>query len=337
MKLTTTLAATLLLSVGGLAAAAAPAVQKTTVKLATLVPEGSVWDKAFRKMGSDWAAATDGRVQLRIYGGGMAGDEDVVVRKMRIGQLNAASLTTSGLGEITDAYKLFEVPLFFQSVEEVIHVLEKINPILEAKLEEKGFVLLGYGHTGWVHFFSTEPIEGIDDLRRLKQFVWGGSNRMVQWWKENGFKPVALAATDIMPALQTGMVESIPATPLTTLSLQWFRQTPYMTEMNVMPFLGGTVISKKVWDKLSPEDQKAMREAAAEAEAYLFEEVPRQEREAIAEMEERGLTVVSQGDGKWVVEAANSFREAMRGIVPSDILDVATEARDAYRAKSATE
>jgi len=337
MKLISTITAAALLLTGGAAMASAPALQKTTVKLATLVPEGSVWDKAFRKMGSDWASATNGRVQLRIYGGGMAGDEDVVVRKMRIGQLNAASLTTSGLGEITDAYKLFEVPLFFQSVDEVIHVLEKINPVLEQKLEEKGFVLLGYGHTGWIHFFSTEPIESIEDLKRLKQFVWGGNNRMVEWWKDNGFKPVALAATEIMPALQTGMVESIPSTPLTTLSLQWFRQTPYMTEMNVMPFLGGTVISKKVWDALSAEDQKAMKEAAAEAEAYLFEEVPRQEREAIAEMEQRGLTVVSQGDGGWVVDAAKSFREGMRGIVPSDILDLATAARDAYRAKNTTE
>src|SRR5439155_773451 len=143
-----------LVSLATLPPAAARA-QTAVVKLATLVPEGSVWDKALREMGAEWTTATQGRVKLQVYPGGVA----------------------------------------------------------------------------------------VEELRKVKMFCWAGDDRAVQRWKAGGFLPVALAATDIMTGLQTGMIEAYPTTPLLALTLQWYRMTPNMVAVGMAPLVGGLVIT----------------------------------------------------------------------------------------------
>ena len=304
----------------------------TTLKLATLVPEGSVWDKALREMGAEWKQASEGRVTLRIYPGGVAGSELDVLRKMRIGQLQAATLTTVGLEELDAGFKALTVPLFFDSYDEFFHVLEGLSPALEKRLEAKGFVLLHWGHAGWVHFFSRSAVHSIDDLKKLKIFVTAGSEGMVSWWTNNGFKPVSLSPTDIMMGLQTGMIDVLPTTPLAGLSLQWFRQTPFMHELGLTPLTGATIVSKRTWDRLEPADREKLLAAAKTVERRLTEEIPRQDDQAIEEMKARGLEVTTSDDLPEWEEAARDFGASMRGgMVPIEIFDKAVELRDEYR------
>src|SRR5439155_19377662 len=150
-----------LVSLATLPPAAARA-QTAVVKLATLVPEGSVWDKALREMGAEWTTATQGRVKLQVYPGGVAGDEPDVVRKMRLGQLQSGAITTAGLASIDPAFNLFNIPMFFSSYPEMFAVLEKMEPILKRRLEERGFVLLMWGHGGWVYFFTKPPVASVE-------------------------------------------------------------------------------------------------------------------------------------------------------------------------------
>jgi len=309
---------------------------KVTIKFATVVPEGSVWDKAFRRMGSEWKKDTEERVRLKLYPGGIAGDEPDIIRKLRIRQLNAAALTISGFTEIDPAFGVFQIPMFFKSHEEMLHVLAEMTPMLDKRLEGQGLVRLHWGHAGWIHLFSKKPVTVPDELRAQKQFVWAGNSAEVDLWKKNGFRPVPLSANDIPQGLQTGLIEAVPAPPVSALALQWFRTTPYMMDLGAVPFIGGTVISKKTWDKISKEDQTAMLAAAKRAEEHLGVEVPKQEREAIVEMKKRGLTVVKPADeGRpWQVVAdkfAAEMRESER--IPKDIFDRAKELRDAFRRK----
>ena len=234
------LAALALLPVGR----ASAQTRANVVKLATLVPDGSVWDKVLKGMGAEWGTATQGRVVLRIYPGGVAGDEPDVVRKMRIGQIHAAALTITGLSEIDESFRLFSIPMFFQSYSELFQVLDRLEPRLRQKLDAKGFVLLNWGHGGWVHFFTRTPVQSVDELKKLKIFVWAGDDRSAQMWKANGFNPVPLAATDILPALQTGMIDALPSPPLAANLLQWFRQARYMADIGLGPLAGALVFTK---------------------------------------------------------------------------------------------
>ncbi len=314
----------------------APALARgTTIKLATIFPDGSIWHRAFEQMGEAWERETDGDIKLRIYPGGVAGDEPDFVRKMRIGQIHAASMTINGLGELDEGFRVFEIPLFYQSYEEIFHVIEALGPMLEARLEEKGFKLLHWGHGGWVHVFSKQPVRSLADLKRLKMFTWAGDNRMVQWWKNNGFHPVPLAATDIMTGLETGLIEAVPTPPLAALSLQWFRGTPHMLDHRIVPYLGGTVVSTRTWEKLDDDQQEALLEGAKGAEELLMSEVPPKESEAIEAMKERGLSVHPLSDSPENWEAvASAFAEEMRStVIPEDVFQAALAARDAFRAR----
>ena len=306
-----------------------------TFKLATLVPDRSVWGNVLSEMAAEWREATNGEVTLRIYPGGVAGDDPDIVRKMRIGQLHAGTLTQTGLSEIDAAFNIFNTPLFFQSYDEYFYVLEQLEPALERILNEQGFELLHWGHGGWVHLFATKPLESVDDLKELKLFVWAGSDKLVRWWRNAGYKPVPLSFPDVAMGFQTGMLEAMPNTPLAALSFQSYRNTPYMLGMGFAPFIGATLVTTKAWNRLDVAQRQAIVGSVDKAAERFRTEVPDQDSRAITEMEKRGLTVISVDDPsllqQWRAEAER-FAAAMReDFVPTEIYDLAVEARQRYR------
>lgn len=326
-------AAALLLSLG---AAGAPAARAATVvKMATLVPEGSVWDKALKEMGAQWREKSGGAVELRIYAGGVAGDEPDVVRKMRIGQIHAAALSVTGLIAIDDGFEIFQIPFFFESWDELYYVLGKLQPELEKRLEAKGYVFLQWGHGGWVHMFSRQPVRSLPDLQKQKIFTWAGNDMMVELWRRAQFQPVALAATDILTGLQTGMIDVIPTPPLAALTLQWFRTTPNMLGEGLAPLIGATVISKKTWDGLPAETRAKLLEVAKATDAKLAAEIPQQDKSAIEQMKQRGLTVTTidpAAKAAWQKTADEMAVGVRERLGDKALLEMAMAARAEYRA-----
>ncbi len=290
-----------------------------SLKLATLVPEGSIWDKALREMGDQWKRETQGRVSLRIYAGGVAGSESDILRKMRIGQLQAATLTVTGLEQIDPSFGVLSMPLFYDSFEEYLHVLDALSPRLEAKLEAKGYVLLHWGYGGWARFFSRAPVRNIEDLRKQKIYVTAGGDGMFAMWRDNGFRPVALAPTDIMTGFQTGMIDVVATTPLAALSLQWFRQASFMQETGLAPLGGATIVKLRDWNKIDEADRKLLLAHASALEERLRKEIPEQDLIAIEEMSKRGLTVTPADRSAEWHSTATRLAESMRGkLVPAE-------------------
>ena len=312
------------------------AAERQIIKLATLIPSGSVWDRTLKTMGAEWQRATDGRVRLRIYAGGVAGDDPDLIRKMRIGQLQAATVTVTGLTEIDPAFALFEIPMFFETYAELFHVLDTLEPELRAHLETRGFRLLHWGHAGWVHFFTARPAATLEEFRQLKVFVWAGNDELTALWRDRGFRPVTLAATDILTGLKTGMFEALPSTPIAALSLQWFRSAPYMLDLPITPLLGATLITERAWERLEATDQQVIQDAALRAGEVFATEIPQQDEHAVREMQARGLSVIpaigTAAEAEWRTEAER-FAERMReAFVPLEFYDRARKIRDEYRA-----
>lgn len=318
------------------ALAPAPAVPQapTVIRLATFVPDGSVWHRAMREMGAEWSQRTAGRVQLRVYPGGVAGDEADYVRMMRIGQMQAAAITTAGLAQIDQAFQLFGVPMFFDSYSELHAVLAKMEPVLKQRLAAKGFVLLNWGHGGWVYFFTRQNASTVAEIKKVKMYAMAGDDRWVQLWKSNGYSPVALSPSDMLTGLQTGMIDGTPTTPLLALTLQWYRQTPNMVGIGMAPLVGGLVMTKQAWSKISASDQVVVQAACRRLEEKLRTGVPHQDTTAVDEMKRRGLKVIPvppAAVAEWRA-AAEQFAAGMRGtMVPPEILDIATRERNAYR------
>ena len=287
-------------------------------------------------MAAEWSQATGGRVSLTVFGGGSQGDEPTVLRKMRLDALQAASLTGVGLGTIDASFNVFDVPFFFESYDELNEVTEKLTPEISKRVEAKGFVLLNWGDGGWTQLFTKKPIVTVADLKKAKLYTSAGNDRMVQWFKANGFEPRAMAMTDIMTGLTTGMVEAVPTTPLAALLFQWYRQTPNMLDIGLAPVVGATVMTRKAWNAVPEADRPKLRAAALGVQKRLQDDVPKQDAAAVAEMTKRGLVVTQASAPEWRREI-DALAKTMRGeMVPPDMFDLAVKARDNYRTQHRT-
>lgn len=305
-----------------------------TIKLATLVPDGSSWHQILKETAADWKRISGGRVKVIIYPGGVAGDDPDVVRKMRLGILQAGVLTAVGVAEIDRSVYALGVPMMYSSYDEVYAVLDQMRPRLEASLEAKGFVVLNWADGGWVHFFSKRPVKTPDDLRALKLFTWQGDSNAVELWKSAGFNPIPLPATEISTALQTGLVSALGVPPQVAIISQFYNHAPNMTDLRWQLLLGATVISKSAWARIPAGIRPALLESARKAGERLRREVRESGPEDVAAMEKRGLNVVPMDDGTrrlWL-ETAESLYPRIRGsVVPADAFDEALRLRDAYR------
>jgi TRAP-type C4-dicarboxylate transport system substrate-binding protein len=313
-----------------------------TIKLATLAPPFSSWHKALVDMGTAWTQATEGRVKLTVYPGGTQGDESSTIRMMRPGvdQLQSGLLMVGGLASIDGAFNVFAIPFFFENDAEELHVQEKLTPILTKRLEAKGFQHLIWANAGWIELFSKNAIKTLDEVKAAKLFTPGGDDRLVQWYKSNGFHPVSLGATDIPAQLKltTGMIDTAPMPPYAAMLLQVFKDAKYMLDLHVAPLVGGIVITQEAWNRIAPEDRAKMTEAAQTIEKQLQAGAPKQDADAVAYMKQKGLEVISldAASAAQFRAAAQQLSTSMRGtLVPADIYDMAIKERDAFRKSKA--
>jgi TRAP-type transport system periplasmic protein len=309
-----------------------------TIKMATQAPVNSSWHKVLLDMGAAWEAKTAGRVKLTVYAGGTQGSEEATIRMMRPGvdQLQSNLLMLPGLSTIDESFNVFGIPFFFQSDAEGQYVLEKLTPMLEKRLDAKGYKLLSWGSAGWVHLFSKKPLASLADIKASKLYTSQGDDRMVQWYKTNGFRPVALTAGDIPAQLKltTGMIDAAPSPPYPALLLQIFRDAKYMLDVRFAPLYGAVVITNDAWNKIEANDRPIVMAAAETAEKRLLGDAPKLDADSIATMKTRGLQVTSI-DPKTAAAfraEAEAFVKTMRGqMVPADIYDAAVRERDAFR------
>jgi len=194
--------------------AAGPAhARKVAIKAGTIAPEGSVWHNALLKLGQEWSAASKGDVTLKIYPGGVAGDEGDMIRKMRIGQLHMGSVTGISLGQITRATLALQVPMLIRSLDELDYVREQLGPRVAAEMEKNGFVVLNWGDAGWVHLFSKALAKTPDDFRKLKYQTWSEDPASEKAWRAARFQPVPLSSTDVLTGLKTDMIQAFGPRP----------------------------------------------------------------------------------------------------------------------------
>ena len=236
--------------------------KKIVVKMATLAPEGTEWHGLLVELGQQWKVVTDGDVRLRIYPGGVVGDERDMIRKMRIGQIHGAAISNEGMTEINPYFTTFYMPMMYQSYDEVDFVRDRLSNELLNKTEENGFKILTMVDVGWAYWFSTEPIYTPDDLKNNKIFIWAGDYKSAQLYEKHGYQPVPLAMTDVLSGLQTGLITSLGFNPLYALAQQLFGIADNMLDMKWGNLTAAIIIDLKTWNKIKPEYQESMLSVA---------------------------------------------------------------------------
>lgn len=311
----------------------------TSIKLGTLAPVGSSYHKILMSMGESWKKESGGAVQLRIYAGGKAGGESEMVGLMMENSLQASMLTAVGLAEIDKAARgLQNIPMVFRSLEEVDYVGERLHPMLEEVLDKKGFVVLFWTDVGWVRFFSNKRIETPDDLRKLRLFSWSGDIQQMEVVKSAGFNVVPIETADIVPSLQTGLIDAVPMPPFFALASQVDRRAPFMLDLNYAPLVGACVVTKKAWEKV-PESLRAKLLELARARGREMKIAGRAESgEAEEAMHKRGLEIVHIDEAQvrlWREMAEEQYPKVRGRMVPVEVFDRVLEVLKAYRSGEA--
>jgi TRAP-type C4-dicarboxylate transport system substrate-binding protein len=314
--------------------------ERKPVRLATLAPKGSSLHKILLALGEKLRGAPDGGVKLIVYSDGTMGGEAEVVSKMRIKQLQAGLLTASGLGQIdASILALQNLPLVYHDLDEIALVREKLQPEIQKRFEAKGFVLLFIGDIGFVRYFSKQPIRVPDDLKKTKLFTLPGSVEQVDLMKSLGLNPKVLEPTDILPALQTGLVDCVPMIPFYAQIGQFYKPAPYMLELDWAPLVGGCVVLKETYDAYPADLRKFLLESTRETGNQVIARNRIEAEESISAMKAGGLKVITPGPAEiqaWREFVAPQYPKVRGGLVPADLYDTVMETLREHREAAAS-
>ncbi len=326
---------TIILCAVGCFLGAIPLAGALTIKLGTLAPIGSPWEVGLRRIAADWDRISGGSVTLRIYAGGIAGDEPDMIRKMRIGTLNAAGITVSGLQGIFKGFKTLSYPLLVRNDGELFYVLDHMKPSFEQELEKRGFHAIMWSPGGWVYLFSRRPVIYPNDLKSQKLWVWSGDPDEIQAYQRAGFQTVTLAVTDLMTSLQGGMADALVTSPLLAASNQWFGVVNNMSTLKLGPLWGATIITDKAWSEVPPDLQQKLMDAAQQVADSLTPELVKADDQAIEIMKKYGLVinkVPQKAEAEWADLLDKTFSSLVGTTYDAQSFDMATKYLNEYLA-----
>jgi TRAP-type C4-dicarboxylate transport system substrate-binding protein len=262
------------------------------LKIATLSPEGSEWMQEMRAGAKEIALKTDNRVKFRFYPGGIMGNDKAVLQKIRIGQLHGGAVTAGSLANIYPELRLYFMPMIFKSFEEVDYVRKHMDALLISGLAQKGFVTFGLAEGGFAYVMSKAPVRNTDDLRDQKVWMPNSHATTLEVMEAFGIKPIPLPIADVRTSLQTGLIDAVTVSPIGAIVLQWHTQVKYLTDMPLAYVYGTLAIDRKTFAKISPEDQKIVRDTMQQVFRNMDQNNRKNNVEALKVLRKHGIQFV---------------------------------------------
>ena len=233
-----------------------PLMAATTLKIATIAPDGTSWMKQMRAAAKQIEQGTEGRVKLRFYPGGVMGNDKSVLRKIRVGQLHGGAITGGGLSAIYNDAQIYTLPFQFRDLSEVDAVRERMDEQILAGLQKAGFVSFGLSEGDFAYLLSNTPVKTTDDMRGLKIWIPEGDLINARMFEALGISPIPLPITDVMTGLQTGLIDTIASSPIGAIALQWHTQVKYLTKVPLAYLYASLVIKERALSRLQAEDRE---------------------------------------------------------------------------------
>jgi TRAP-type C4-dicarboxylate transport system substrate-binding protein len=320
-----------------LLAGAPPAhAQSTELKVASLAPKGSAWAKILEKGGRDIETKTAGRVKLKFYFSGQQGDEREVVRKMSGGQLDGAAVTAVGLGLIKSDVRVLELPMLFSNDKQLDYVRDQLKGEFEKQFDDAGYVLLSWGDVGWTRLFTSSEITSKAALAKEKMWAWKDDPIVRALFTRLGINGVALGVPEVLTSLNTGAITGCYGSPLVVVSLQWYSKVKFGTKQPINYAIGAFVIRKDVFSKLSPADQKIVREVGLAVGQDLMKSVRKDNGRAEKAMIGAGIKMVDMPAAMLAdleVQSKQVWTEMVGKLYKKELLDKVLKARDEAKKK----
>lgn len=234
--------------------------QAKTLKIATLSPEGTFWMKHMRAGAKEIKEKTQGRVSFKFYPGGVMGNDENVLRKIRIGQLHGGAITIGSLSQFAPNTTVYGLPFLFSSLDEAAKIRKTTDPMLIELIKKNGFTSFGFASGGFTYLMSKEPVNSFEDLKQQKSWVPENSDVGLAVYRYIGVTPTSLPLSDVLTGLQTGLINTTITSPIGALALQWHTHVNYVVDLPLNYLTATMIIDNKVFDKLKKEDQDIVRE-----------------------------------------------------------------------------
>ena len=300
-----------------------------TLKFATLMPTGTAWSKILDDWVKEVEAKSNGRIKFKMYSGGVMGDEPDVLRKIRKGQLHGGMFTGYGIGRIYSPARVLEVPFLFKNTDETDYVRERMMPDLEKGFRESGFELLGWPEVGFIHFFSTERIESVDDIRKLRIWLWQGDPLGEAFFKAANIDPIPLSIIDVYTQLAAkhGSINTVYSSTFGAIALQWYSKLKYATRIPLTNAIGGLVVSNRFYKKL-PDDLKQLLKTSGKRMSDEIRISARIENEkSVSILEKNGIEFMLDWDEVNMDEILEIRDNAARHLEQTDYIPARTFAK----------
>jgi TRAP-type C4-dicarboxylate transport system substrate-binding protein len=304
--------------------------------MASIAPKGSSIANSFEDMAKQVKERTHNEVAFKIYWGGVQGDEKDVIRKIKLGQLQGGGLIGPGLGFIVPEVRVTEIPYMFRNYEEVAYVRSKLHPALDKLFEEKGFKVLGWMDLGFLYTFSREPLVSLEIARNQKWWAMEGEPVGKAMYQALGISPISLSMSDVATALATNMINCAGSTPFGAVAFQWHTKFKCMSSLPLFNINGATIITKNMWDKISPSSQKIVMEIASKEHEKIIRVSRQEDEKSLQLLKKSGIIIVptdlKNKDQQYVFEASKKVREELVGkLYPKALLDKTLMLIDEYR------
>lgn len=299
-----------------LAADTGPATKAVELKIATLAPDSTTWMKEIRAGAAEIETRTAGRAKFKFYPGGVMGNDEGVLRKIRIGQLQGGAVTAGILSGVYPDAQIYSLPLQIQTIEEVNYVRERMDPKLRSGLAGRGLVVVGISNGGFAYLAGSKPITSIASLKDQRTWVPEGDKVAATMFKAAGISPTPLPMADVYTALQTGLLDVVASNPSSLIAFQWHTKVKYITDVPLVFLAGMLVIDKRAFDRLQPADQAIVHEVMAAKFRKLDALNERDNADARLALEAAGIEFVKPSEEErkaWQQIADSTLRELEQG------------------------
>lgn len=311
-----------------------------TIKIATVSPDGSSWMRAMRSASKEIEKQTDGRIKFKFYPGGVMGSDKAVMRKIRVGQLQGGAFPGGALMKVAPDSQIYNLPLKFHSFDEIDYVRQRLDQHIIDDFEKGGFISFGLAEGGMAYMMTNNPVRSVADLREQKVWVPNDDPASLNAVETFGITPIPLGIADVLASLQTGLVNTVSTSPIGAIALQWHTQVKYMTDLPLLYFYATLAIDKKVFNKLSAEDQKIVRDIMT----ATFKEIDKQNRKdneaAFAALKKQGIEVITPSEEQlqeWRSLARKAEQTYLtKGHISKQIADQLEQLLKAYRSQQAS-
>jgi len=258
---------------------------------------------------------TNGGIKVEIYPNNQLGESRSVLEGIQLGTIQMAQVTGPMLSFVPELV-VFELPFLFRDRDHMYAVMDsEIGEALNPSFEKRGFHSLGYGDVGLRHILTVDKeIKSIDDLKGLKIRTMGNPAHLAAF-KAFGANPLPMAYGELYTALEQKVIDGAEAANINYDSKKFYEPAPHWAQVGWINLVGYTVMSKKLYDSLSPEYQQIIDDAAKQMndlERKLYRE---KDESMLPELEKLGVKV-TYPDRKPFMEASKTVYEEYAEKIP---------------------